>query len=92
VLEVIQYKERPLGRVYEKNAIIKGINQSIIAWFPACLGSVDGVMVIFCCTQVDTKTKIGMIRLDGSGSARSSQRKPESSGAAVNMGATGIQV
>ena len=31
LLDVIQYRARPLGRVNEKNAIISGINQSIIA-------------------------------------------------------------
>ena len=30
-LDVIQYTARPLGSVNEKNAIIRGINQSIIA-------------------------------------------------------------
>ncbi len=29
--DVIQYRDRPLGNVNEKNAIIKGISQSIIA-------------------------------------------------------------
>jgi hypothetical protein len=46
--EVIQYRARPLGSVNEKNAIISGINQSIMAWLPDCLGSLDGCMVIFC--------------------------------------------
>ncbi len=58
---------------------------------PDCRGSVDGVMVIFCWTQVDAKTSTGII---GSLAflARSSHRKPESKGAAVKMGATGTQV
>ena len=30
-LDVVQYNARPLGKVNEKNAIITGINQSIIA-------------------------------------------------------------
>ena len=81
---------RPLGRVKVKNAIIKGINQSIIAWLPDCRGSVDGIMVIFCWTQVDTKTSTGMIRLLGSDSARSSHRKPGSRGGAEYIGARGI--
>ncbi len=91
-LDVIQYRARPLGSVNEKNAIIRGINQSIMAWLPDCLGSVDGCMVIFCWTQVDAKTSTGMIRLVGSDFARSSQRKPESMGAEAKMGAMGIQV
>ena len=90
--DVTQYRARPLGRVNEKNAIISGISQSIIAWFPDCRGSLDGCMVIFCWTQVETKTSTGMISLVGSGSARSNQRKVEFKGAAANIGATGIQV
>ena len=66
----------------EKNAIIKGISQSIMAWLPDCLGSVDGCIVIFCWTQVVTKTSTGMIMLVGSDLARSNHRKPESRGAA----------
>ena len=74
-LDVIQYSDRPLGSVYEKNAIISGINQSIIAWLPACRGSGFGCIVIFCWTQVDANTSTGKINLLGSDSARSSQRK-----------------
>ena len=91
-LDVVQYRDRPLGRVNEKNAIIKGIIQSIIAWLPDCLGSLDGCMVIFCWTQVDTKTSTGIIMLVGSDWARSNQRNFESRGAAENTCATGIQV
>jgi hypothetical protein len=68
--------------VNEKNAIIKGISQSIMAWLPDCLGSVDGCIVIFCWTQVLAKTITGMITLVGSDCARSSQRNVESKGAA----------
>ena len=94
---MVQYSARPLGSVTEKNAIISGINQSIIAWLPACLGSVDGCMVIFCWTHVEAKTRAGMSALRGlplmdGFSARSIHRKPEFSGAAENMGTTGIQV
>lgn len=91
-LDVIQYRAKPLGSVNEKNAIISGISQSIIAWLPDCRGSLDGIMVIFCWTQVDAKTSTGMIRLVGSDLARSSHKKPESKGAAENMGTTGIHV
>ncbi len=90
-LEVVQYRDRPLGSVNEKNAIIRGISQSIIAWLPDCRGSVDGCMVIFCWTQVDANTSTGKISLVGSDSARSSHRKRESKGAAEYMDATGIQ-
>ena len=96
-MDVVQYSARPLGKVNEKNAIISGINQSIIAWLPACLGSVEGCMVIFCCTQVDANTRAGMRTLMGlslmdGDFARSNHRNPGFSGAAENMGATGIQV
>ena len=82
-LEAIQYRDSPLGRVNEKNAIISGISHSIIIWFVDCRGSVDGVMVIFCWSQVETKTSTGMMTLDGSGSDRSIHRKVALSGAAV---------
>ena len=91
-MDVIQYSDRPLGSVNEKNAIIRGISQSIIAWLPDCRGSADGSMVIFCWTQVDANTSTGKISLVGSDSARSNHRKRESKGAAVKMGANGIQV
>ena len=74
-LDVIQYRDSPLGKVNEKNAIINGISQSIIAWLPDCRGSVDGCMVIFCWTQVEAKTSTGSTSLVGSDSARSSHRK-----------------
>ena len=81
-LDVVQYSAKPLGKVKEKNAIITGISQSIIAWVPACLGSVEGCMVIFCWIQVVAKTSTGIITLVGSDWARSSQRKLEFNGAA----------
>ena len=67
----------------EKNAIIRGISQSIIAWLPDCLGSLDGCMVIFCWTQVDTKTITGIINFVGSDADRSSHRNCAFSGAAA---------
>ena len=82
-MEAIQYKDRPLGRVNEKNAIINGISHSIIIWLVDCRGSVDGVIVIFCWSQVDTNTSTGMMTLVGSGSERSIHRKEALSGAAV---------
>ena len=47
-LETIQYRESPLGNCNEKNPIISGIIHSIMIWFDCCLGSIDGIMVIFC--------------------------------------------
>ena len=82
-LEATQYSERPLGRVKEKNAIISGISHSIIIWFVDCRGSVDGVIVIFCCNQVETKTSTGMMMLVGSGSERSIHKNDAPSGATV---------
>jgi len=81
-LDVTQYRARPLGSVNEKNAIIRGINQSIIAWLPDCLGSLDGCMVIFCWIQVVAKTVTGMITFVGSDTDRSSHRKFAFKGAA----------
>ena len=89
-LDAVQYSASPLGRENEKNAIIRGINQSIMTWLPLWRGSVDGVIIIFCWIQVDTNTNTGIIRLVGSGSAKSSQRKPEFSGAAEYIGNAGI--
>ena len=48
-------------------------------------------MVIFCCSQVETKTRTGMTTLLGSGSDRSIHRKEAAMGAAVYIGNTGIQ-
>jgi hypothetical protein len=79
----IQYSASPLGNVNEKKAIINGIIQSIIVWLLLCFGSTDGVIVIFCWSQVDTNTRTGMMRFVGSGSARSSQRKFDCRGAAA---------
>jgi len=59
-----------------------GIIQSIMVWLPICLGSVAGVMVIFCWTQLETNTKTGMITLVGSGSAKSSHKNSGFRGAA----------
>ncbi len=73
--EIIQYMARPLGKLKENTAIIIGIIHSIMVWFPICLASVAGVMVIFCWTQVETKTNTGMTKLVGSGSAKSSHKK-----------------
>jgi hypothetical protein len=82
-LDAIQYRARPLGRVKVKKAIIRGISQSIIIWLLLCRGSADGVIVIFCWSQVDTKTRTGKTSFDGSGSAKSSQRNSGFNGAAA---------
>jgi len=48
ILEVIQYKARPAGKVMEIKTNMAGIMKSIILPWAATLGSVEGVMVIFC--------------------------------------------
>ena len=58
-LDTIQYMDSPMGNCKEKKAIITGIIHSIIVWLDCCRGSVDGEMVIFCWTQVDTNTSKG---------------------------------
>ncbi len=47
-----------------------GIIQSIMFWLDCWRGSADGVMVIFCWSQVDAATRTGSTNLVGSGSAR----------------------
>ena len=80
-LDTIQYRARPLGKDREKKAIISGIIHSIMVWLPCCLGSVDGVMVIFCWTQLETNTNKGMGKVSGSALDKSNQRNLGSSGA-----------
>ena len=38
ILEIIQYRARPLGNDSEKKAIIKGIIHSIMVWLPLLAG------------------------------------------------------
>lgn len=65
-----------------------GIIHSIMRFVEACLGSVLGAIVTFCCAQVDTPTRMGKIKY-GAGLARSSHRKLLFMGATVS--ATGFQ-
>ena len=69
-LETVQYSGRPLGQLKEKTPRKMGIIHSIIVWLDCCRGSIDGVMVIFCWTQVELATSMGNKNLVGSGSAR----------------------
>ena len=41
---------------------IMGIIHSIMFWLDCCLGSAEGVMVIFCWTQVVAATISGMMK------------------------------
>ena len=54
---------------------MRGIIHSIMVLVEDCLGSAAGIMVIFCCAQVETPTRMGSTRGEGSGLARSSPRK-----------------
>ncbi len=74
-LDTTQYSARPLGKFSVKNPNIAGIIHSIIRLVEACRWSAVGIVVIFCMIHIDTPTKIGMTNGDGSGRARSIQRK-----------------
>lgn len=78
-LDTTQYKASPLGKVVVKKPNISGIIQSIILLVDACLGSADGMVVIFCIIHIDTATRIGNTG-SLSGSARLSHRKLLSNG------------
>ena len=52
-----------------------GIIHSIMRLVEACLSSAAGMVLIFCWAQVVTPTRMGMIRGEGSGLAKSIQRK-----------------
>ena len=73
-LETIQYIDSPAGNCNEKNPSIIGIIHSIMAWLDCCLGSAEGVVVIFCCKNVVAATRNGIMMGDGSGAPKSSQR------------------
>jgi len=72
-LETIQYTANPLGNVVVKKPNINGIIHSIILLVCACLGSAEGIVVIFWVNHMDTPTSTGMTGV-GSGSDRSTQR------------------
>ena len=58
-----------------KNPNMAGIIQSMILLVEAWRSSAVGIVVIFCMTHMDAPTRIGMMKGDGSGVARSIQRK-----------------
>lgn len=82
-LETIQYRDSPLGNDTAKKPSIIGIIHSIIFWLDCCRGSTVGVMVIFCCTQVEAATSSGTMITERSGSARSNHKNLSFTGAAV---------
>ena len=60
---------RPLENCRVKNPKSTGIIHNIIRLVEACLGSADGIAVIFCMRNMDTPTRIG-----NNGTARGSGR------------------
>ena len=56
-----------MGKVKAKNPSITGIMYSIIFWLDCCRGSGEGMVVIFCCTQVEAATSSGMMNRKGFG-------------------------
>ncbi len=79
-LEVIQYRASPLGNESVKKPNIRGIIHNIMRLVEACRSSIAGIVVIFCCAHVEAATKMGMIKGEGSGLARSSHKKSLSRG------------
>ena len=73
MLDTIQYMASPLGNVVVKNPNISGIIHSIMRLVDACLGSAEGMTVIFCMTYMDRPTSTGSTG-KVSGRARSSHR------------------
>ena len=81
-LDTTQYSASPLGNVIVRSPSMMGIIHSIICEVDCCLGSTEGVVVIFCWTHVEPPTSSGITRLVGSGSARFIHRNPLFSGTA----------
>ena len=61
VLEITQYKTRPLGKVKPKITKKMGIIHSIMRWVLCCRGSVDGCMAIFCWIHMVAPASAGRI-------------------------------
>ena len=80
--EATQYRANPLGNWNVKNMNMSGSIQSIIWLVCRCLGSADMGVVIFWVAHMEAPTSTGS-RGKGSGWARSSHRKPLSSGTAA---------
>lgn len=77
MVEVAQYRARPLGKLILIKANIKGIITSIICPWARCWGSAVTGVVIFCCIHIAAPTRTARNK---SGMARSSQKKLRSSG------------
>jgi hypothetical protein len=74
-LDTTQYRARPLGKLRVKKPNMAGIIQSMILLVEAWRSSAVGIVVIFCMIHMDAPTSTGMMKGDGSGAARSIQRK-----------------
>ena len=59
-----------------KKPSINGIIHNIMRLVDACRSSMAGIVVIFCWAQVVAATKMGMMKGEGSGSARFIHRNP----------------
>ena len=82
---------RPTGNWKANTPSMMGIIHSIMLWVDCCRGSMEGVVVIFCCTQVDAPTSSGMMNSSGVGlAARFKPRKFWFKGAAACTGKPGI--
>ena len=79
MLEITQYKAKPLGNVNVKNPNINGIIQSIMRLVDSCLESTAGMVLIFCMANMEPPTRMGRMGVL-SGVARSSHRKELSRG------------
>lgn len=85
MLETIQYRARPASKFRVNTPNMPGMSQSIMRFVDSCCGVVEGMVVIFCMTNMETPTSTG--RRKGMGlaleySARLSQRKLPSRGTA----------
>jgi hypothetical protein len=81
--ETIQYRASPAGNWNVKNPNISGIIHSIIRLVDACLASADGIVLIFCITNMEPPTSTGRrgeTGLFAAVSARSNHKKERSMG------------
>lgn len=93
MLDTIQYRASPASKLRVKTPNMPGMSHSIMRLVCSCCGVVEGMVVIFCMTNMETPTRTG--RRKGSGlaleySARSSPRNLPSRGTASwTMGSQG---
>jgi len=75
IFDTTQYRAKPLGKEIVKKPNIIGIIHSIILLVEACLSSIAGILVIFCIKNMEIPTRIGITTGEGSGLAKSIQKK-----------------